>query len=144
MRHRMTFRPKTPPMSDRPQRLPAFHTLRLVLLVEAVSFAAAALIHGGVFIAGYEHPLASRAEGVIALVLFAGLALALVQRAWTRGVALLAQAFALLGTLVGVFTIVIGVGPRTVPDLVYHAAIVVVLVWGLSVAARAGSGVAEG
>ena len=130
-------------MSDRPQRLTAFHTLRIVLFVEGASFAAAALIHAGIFIAAYEHPLASRAEGVIALVLFAALALTLVQRAWARGVAVVAQAFALLGTLVGVFTIVIGVGPRTVPDLVYHAAMVVVLVWGLSVAARAGSGDAE-
>src|SRR5438045_2325555 len=98
----MTFRTENPPMSDRPQRIPAFNTLRLVLLVEGASFAAAALIHAGVFIAGYEHPLASRAEGVIALVLFAGLALTLVRGAWSRGVALLAQAFALLGTLVGV------------------------------------------
>jgi hypothetical protein len=43
---------------------------------------------------------------------------------------------ALLGAFVGIFTIAIGVGPRTVPDLTYHAAIVVVLVWGLIVAAR--------
>ena len=111
--------------------------LRLVLLLEAASFAAASLIHAGVLIAGYAHRMASLGEGLIALVLFAGLALALVQRAWARRVALLAQAFALLGTLVGVFTIVIGVGPRTAPDLVYHVTMVVVLVWGLSVAARA-------
>jgi hypothetical protein len=38
-----------------------------------------------------------------------------------------------LGTLVGAFTIAFGVEPRTVPDLVYHAAILA-LVWGLVVA----------
>lgn len=29
--------------------------------------------------------------------------------------------FALLGTFVGVFTIAIGIGPRTVPDIVFHS-----------------------
>ena len=33
--------------------------------------------------------------------------------------------------------IAIGVGPRTVPDVVYHAVIVLILVWGLVVARRA-------
>ncbi|MGQ0810691.1 MAG: hypothetical protein ACT4OO_05640 [Nitrospiraceae bacterium] len=36
-----------------------------------------------------------------------------------------------MGTLVGVFTIIVGVGPRTTPDVVYHLAIVAVLFWGL-------------
>ena len=48
-----------------------------------------------------------------------------------------AQAFTLFGTMVGIFTIVIGVGPRTIPDIVYHVAIVIVLVTGLVVARRA-------
>jgi hypothetical protein len=34
-------------------------------------------------------------------------------------------------------SIAVGVGPRTVPDVVYHGAIVVVLVWGLTVTVRA-------
>jgi hypothetical protein len=111
-------------------------TLRLFLLIEAASFAAASLVHSGVFIVGYEHPLARIAEAVIATVLFVGLVLTWILPAWAREVGLAAQAFALLGTLVGIFTIVIGIGPRTLPDLVYHATIVVVLVWGLTVAAR--------
>jgi hypothetical protein len=122
---------------------PAPGTLRLFMLLEAASFAAACLIHSGVFIVGYEHQEASVAEGVIATVLFLGLALTWIRPAWEREVGLAAQAFALLGTLVGVFTIIIGIGPRTVPDLVYHAAIVVVLVWGLYVATRARSHVAD-
>lgn len=52
-------------------------------------------------------------------------------------IGLAVQGFALLGTLVGLFTIAVGVGPRTVPDLVFHAGIVAVLVWGLIVTARA-------
>ena len=46
------------------------------------------------------------------------------------------QEFALLGTLVGVFTIIVGVGPRTLPDVAYHLAIIVVLVFGLIFAKR--------
>ncbi len=42
-----------------------------------------------------------------------------------------------MGTLVGIFTIAIGIGPRTVADVVYHIVIVVVLVWGLVLALRA-------
>jgi branched-subunit amino acid permease len=47
------------------------------------------------------------------------------------------QGFALLATCVGLFTIAVGVGPRTVPDVAYHVAIVIVLLWGLMVARRA-------
>ncbi len=112
-------------------------TIRLFLLFEAATFLAAASVHFGVSIAGYEHPKAGVAESVIAAVLLAGLILTWSSDAWTRGVGLAVQAFALLGTLVGVFTIVVGVGPRTVPDVVYHLAIVAVLVWGLVVARRA-------
>jgi hypothetical protein len=118
-------------------------TIRLFMLFEAVSFATASLIHSGVFITGYEHPAARIAEGVIAIVLFVGLALTFVRRTWTRWVGLVAQGFALLGTMVGLVTIAVGVGPRTVPDLVFHGGIVVVLAWGLYVAARTRSHVTE-
>ena len=111
--------------------------IRLFMLVEAASFVTAALIHSGALLAGYEHPRARIAEGVIASVLLAGLALTWIRPAWTRPVGIGTQAFALLGTLVGIFTIVIGIGPRTVPDIVYLVVIVLVLVCGLSIAARA-------
>jgi hypothetical protein len=53
-----------------------------------------------------------------------------------RTAALAAQGFALAGTLVGIFTIIVGVGPRTVPDVVYHVAIVAALIAGLTATAR--------
>lgn len=112
------------------------HTIRLFILVEAVSFVAAALVHTGVFITGYEHPQARVAEGVIAVVLIIGLILTFVRQSWTRPIGLTAQGFALLGTLVGLFTIAMGVGPRTAPDLIYHGTILAILVWGLVVTAR--------
>jgi|RhiMetdeSRZDD1v2_1073273.scaffolds.fasta_scaffold436815_1 hypothetical protein len=112
-------------------------TIRLFLLIEGVSFLAAGLIHRGVFITGYAHQQASIAETTIAIVLLVGFGLTWIWPAQTRPIGLVAQTFALLGTLVGVFTIALGVGPRTAPDIVYHLTILAVLTWGLVVAARA-------
>jgi hypothetical protein len=113
-------------------------TIRIFLLIEAASFIAASLVHAGALITGYEHQKARIAESVLASALLAGAALTWVRPAWTRMAGLAAQGFALLGTMVGIFTIVIGIGPRTVLDIVYHIVIVVVLVSGLVVAMRAG------
>ncbi len=112
-------------------------TIQGFLLFEAATFAAAAMVHFGILLDGYEHRRAGVAESVIAFVLFAGLALTWLGRAWTRRVGLAVQAFALLGTLIGLFTIAVGVGPRTAPDIAYHVAIVAVLAWGLLAAQRA-------
>lgn len=108
--------------------------MRLFLLVEATAFFLAALIHMGFLLTGFAHRKASIAESVIAAVLFGGLLLTLFIREWTRNVAIVVQLFALLGTLIGIFTIVVGVGPRTVPDVIYHILIVVVLAVGIAVA----------
>jgi hypothetical protein len=116
-------------------------TVRLFLLVEGASFVFAGLVHFGVLARGYEPGSAAIAESVIGAVLLVALTLTWVLPAWARALGIAAQAFALLGTLVGAFTIAIGVGPRTVPDVVYHAAILLALAWGLVVAARAPAGV---
>jgi hypothetical protein len=111
-------------------------TVRIFLLVEALSFFTAALVHFGVIAHGYEHIKAGTAETVIGSVLSLGLVSSLLRPSATRRAGLWAQGFALAGTCVGLFTIAIGVGPRTVPDLVYHAAIVAVLILGLVALAR--------
>jgi hypothetical protein len=111
-------------------------TVRLFLLIEGASFLAAGLVHRGVFITGYAHQQASIAETAIAIVLLVAFSLTWIWPTHTRPIGLVAQTFALLGTLVGVFTIAIGVGPRTAPDIVYHLTILAVLTWGLFVAAR--------
>ena len=105
--------------------------IRLILLFEAAAFFVASLIHSGVIIQGYEHDGARIAEGVIGAVLLLGLALTWAGEAWARRAALASQVFALLGTGVGLFTVIIGVGPRTVPDVIYHVAIILVLIAGL-------------
>jgi hypothetical protein len=112
-------------------------TIQYFLLFEAATFVAASLVHAGFFIAGYEHWKARIAESVIAIVLFTSAAWIWVRPLSARTAGLAGQGFALFATLVGIFTIVVGVGPRTVPDVVYHAAIVAVLSWGLLVAKRA-------
>jgi hypothetical protein len=111
--------------------------IRAFLVVEAAGFAAAALVHSGLLVHGYAHRQARVAESMIALALLAGLVASWVRPAWSRPAGIATQGLALLGTLVGIFTLIVGVGPRTAPDVVYHLAIVAVLVWGLLVAVRA-------
>jgi hypothetical protein len=111
--------------------------IRLFLIVEAAAFFVAALIHAGHLVPGYQHHAARIAESVLGLVLVAGLATSFLRPALTPAAGLVAQGVALLGTLVGIFTIIVGVGPRSVADVVYHVAMVAVLVWGLTAAARA-------
>jgi hypothetical protein len=113
--------------------------IRLFMLVEAASFIIASLIHSGQLIPGYAHPQARIAEGVIAAVLLAALVWSWIRPASLRRAALAGQGFASLGTLVGVFTIIVGVGPRTAPDVAYHVSILLVLLWGLIVTAQARS-----
>jgi hypothetical protein len=112
-------------------------TTRLFVLLEAAAFIAAALTHFGILVDGYKHRQAGTAESVIGIVLLAGWLTTFIRQSWTNRIALAVQAFALLGTLVGIFTIVVGVGPRTIPDLVYHALIVIILLAGIAVSIRA-------
>jgi len=112
-------------------------TIRLFLLVEAASYMAAASVHFGIVTQGYEHRAAGTGESVIAVALVVGLALTWTGWVSVRALGLAAQGFALFVTLIGLFTIAIGVGPRTLPDLVYHLSIVGVLIVGLVAAARA-------
>lgn len=108
----------------------------LFLTLQALVFGIAALIHGGVLVRGYEHQQAMIAESVIAAVLVLGLIAGALAPARRRAFALAAQAFALLGTCVGLVTIAIGVGPQSVFDLTLHAIMIVLLIAGLIVVAR--------
>jgi hypothetical protein len=105
---------------------------RVFLAVEVIVFAAASAVHSGLLVGGYRHEEARIAEAVIATVLLGGLVVTLVRPGLTRQAGLFAQGFALLGTLVGLFTIIVGVGPRTVPDVILHSGLVILLTWGLA------------
>ncbi|EJL83725.1 hypothetical protein PMI15_02522 [Polaromonas sp. CF318] len=115
----------------------AWRMLRGFLLLEAGLLGAASAVHSGLLLQGHTHGQARIAEAVIAAVLLAAWALSLVRPARTRKLALLGQAFALLGTLVGLFTIAVGIGPQSAPDLVFHFALVALLLAGLYFARRA-------
>jgi MYXO-CTERM domain-containing protein len=106
--------------------------VRSFLALEAVAFLAAALVHSGVLVRGHEHAKAATAEVVIGLVVTTALVATMLAPAASRAIGMSAQAFALVATLVGLFTIAIGVGPRTAPDLVFHAAVLALLGVGLA------------
>jgi len=110
--------------------------IRSILALEAAAFGAAALVHSGTLIQGYEHSKAATAESVIGMVLLIGLIASVTIPRSSRTVGLAAQAFALLGTFVGIFTIAIGVGPQTKLDIAFHVVLVAALLSGLVVVAR--------
>jgi len=110
--------------------------IRTFLLVQAATFLFAATFHFGVLVQGSADVRAGIPESVIATVLLAGFLATWMRRGAIRGIGLAVQGFGLAGTLVGLFTILIGIGPRTLPDLVIHAAMLAELVLGLIVAYR--------
>ena len=113
-------------------------TVRAFLLIEAVAFVIAGAIHSGIFVAIDTHYQAATAESIIGIVLLISFGLTWLWPAQTRLIGLLAQAFAAFGTMVGLFTIAVGVGPRSVGDIAFHLAILAVLGWGIVVTARSG------
>jgi hypothetical protein len=112
------------------------------LALEVVIFGLAALLHAGVLTTGYEHREATIAESVIGVVLFIGLLVTVAVPRLTRRAGLWTQGFGLLGTCVGVLTMVIGIGPRSAIDVAIHCTMLALLVGGLVVTARQPVGVA--
>lgn len=106
-------------------------TIPRLMFVQAVAFAIASVIHSGALTDVSVDPGANIAEGVIAAVLFGGAIVASVRPSWTQVVGSLAQGFGLLGSLIGLFLATRGLGPDTVPDLVFHVAVVITLALGL-------------
>ena len=105
--------------------------MKILLTLESVLFIIAALVHSGKLISGYKHHKARIAESVIAIVLLSGVVIGFIYPASSQAIGLTVQAFALSGTLVGLFTILIGVGPRSIPDYVFHILIIILLGIGL-------------
>jgi hypothetical protein len=110
---------------------PAAASLTAFLWIEAAACSMAALVHGGLLMPGYAHAAARSAETVIACVLVLALAFAAFMPRMTRRLALAAQGSALLGTLVGAFTIAVGVGPQSRADAAYHSLLLMLLPAGL-------------
>lgn len=105
--------------------------LALILSMEMALFAMASLVHAGILTPGFEHARATIAEGVLGAVLLLGLLALLIWPARGPIIALAVQGVALLGTLVGAFTIAVGVGPQTRGDAVFHVVLLLVLLTGI-------------
>ena len=110
--------------------------VRGFLLLQIAIFLTLVSIHFGLLIGGYRHRNAGTAESVIAAVLVAGLLLTRTPRPWSRRAATAAQSFGIVGVLVGLFTIALGIGPRTMLDLTLNAALLLTLIAGLAITLR--------
>src|SRR5262249_38554497 len=106
------------------------------LLLPTAIFLSALSLPFGVSLGSYGHQAAGTAESVIAVVVGAGFLLTWTPPPWSRRAATGAQAFGILGVLVGLFTIAIGIGPRTVLDLTLHGAMLLTLIAGLAITLR--------
>jgi hypothetical protein len=114
----------------------AIWRVRGFLLLQIAIFLALVSIHFGLLIGGYRHRNAGTAESVIAAALVAGLLLTWTPPPWSRRAATAAQSFGILGVLAGLFTIALGIGPRTTLDLALNAALLLTLIAGLAITLR--------
>jgi hypothetical protein len=114
----------------------AIWRVRGFLLLQIVIFLAMVSIHFGLLMGGYRHRNAGTAESVIAAALVAGLLLTWTPPPWSRRAAAAAQSFGILGVLAGLFTIALGIGPRTTLDLTLNAALLLTLIAGLAITLR--------
>ena len=111
-------------------------TIRGFLLLQIVIFLSMVAIHFGLLIGGYSHRGARAAESAITVILVAGLLLTWMPPPWSRRAASAAQSIGMLGVLLGLFTIALGIGPRTILDLVLNGALLLALIAGLALTLR--------
>jgi hypothetical protein len=118
------------------QRFGTIWTVRGFLLLQIAILLSMVSIHFGLLIGGYDHRTAGKTELVIAAVLVAALLLTWMPAPWSRRAATAAQSFGIVGVLVGLFTIALGIGPRTMLDLTLNAALLLTLIAGLAITLR--------
>jgi hypothetical protein len=106
--------------------------VRGFLLVQIAIFIVLVSIHFRLLTGGYGHRAAGTTELVIAAVLVFGLLLTWTPPPWSRRAATAAQSFGTLGVLVGLFTIALGVGPRTILDLSLNVVLFLTLIAGVA------------
>ena len=120
------------PLSHGQEGFGTIWTVRGFLLLQIAIFLSLVSIHFGLLIGGYRHRDAGTAELVIVAVLVAGLLLTWTPPLWSRRAATAAQSFGILGALVGLVTIAIGIGPRTLLDLTLNGTLLLTLIVGLA------------
>lgn len=110
-------------------------TLRWTLGASALSLLVAAALHAGIVIPGPFDQAALYETGVAA-VLLVGLGLTYIGPAWARWGGLAATVVALAGATIGLYMALRGIAPNTVLDIVYHVALLALLLAGIVVAWR--------
>ncbi len=108
--------------------------IQVFLLAEGLAFSLAALLHVGLPTEGYEQREAIIFESMLGGFLFLGYLVTRFNPSWTRRTGIAIQGMALLGTVIGRFSIITGHGSWTIVDLVFYRAITAVLLWGLVLA----------
>lgn len=114
-------------------------TLRWIMGVAALSLLVAAALHAGLVIPGPFDDAAVYETGVAAVLLF-GFALTFVRPGWARWGGLAATVLALAGASIGLYMAARGLAPNTVADIVYHVALIALLLVGIAAAWRVPSG----
>ena len=109
--------------------------LRWIMAVAALSLLVAAALHAGLVLPGPFNDAAMYETGV-ASVLIVGLGLTFIEPAWARWGGLGASVLALAGASIGLYIALRGLGPNTVADIVYHVALIALLLVGIVVAWR--------
>lgn len=109
--------------------------LRSIMAVAALSLLVAAALHAGLVTPGPFEDAAMYETGV-AIVLIVGLGLTFIGPAWARWGGLAATVLALAGASIGLYMALRGLGPNTLPDMVYHVALIGLLLAGIAVAWR--------
>jgi hypothetical protein len=111
-----------------------------VMLVEAASFAVAAVVHlghgialGPLVVAGERATSTAVVELVLAALLALGGLAVLATTLRARLFASMVTLLAIVGAIVGLVTISLGTGPRTIPDLGYDIVIMVALLISFAV-----------
>jgi hypothetical protein len=105
--------------------------VRGFLLAQIAIFLVLVAIHFGLLIGGYRHRAAGTTESVIAAVLVCGLLLTGTPP-WSRRAATAAQSFGTLGVLLGLYTIALGIGPRTILDVSLNVVLLLTLIAGIA------------
>lgn len=111
------------------------NTLRFVLAAAALSLLVAAALHAGLILPGRFDEAAMYETGV-AVVLLVGFGLTFLGPAWARWGGLAASIVALAGASIGLYMAVRGFAPNTALDIVYHVALIALLLVAVVVASR--------
>jgi hypothetical protein len=127
---------ETPSHDKSGDEFPTIWTVRGFLLLQIAIFLAMVSIHFGLPRGGYHHQAAGTTELVVTAVLVAGLLLTWTREPLSRRAANAAQAFATMGVLVGLLTIALRIGPRSILDLIVNAVLLLTLIVGLAMTSR--------